>query len=163
MSSSTTNEGLKRVVGICGLSLSIVNFTIGAGIFVLPAIVSLNMGAVGIIAYFFCGILMACVMLGFKQLVVLSSASVLLIYLAVILSTIKLRRKKQEVTEKSFRVPGGLIIPFIGIAGIGGLLMSLGKIEIFSAAVFISVILVFHLMTKGLEKKNSSGLVSNNG
>lgn len=68
MSSSTANEGLKRVVGICGLSLSIVSFTIGAGIFVLPAIVSLNIGAVGIIAYFFCGILMACVMLCYAEI-----------------------------------------------------------------------------------------------
>jgi len=90
---------------------------------------------------------------GFKQLAILSSAFVLLIYLSVILSTIKLRRKKQELSEKSFRVPGGLIIPFIGIAAIFWLLTSLSKIEIFSAAIFIIMIVVLYFLTKGFKKR----------
>src|SRR6185295_18750802 len=48
---------------------------------------------------------------GFKQLAVLASGGLLLIYLSVILATIKLRKKKKVVTEKTFRVPGGLLIP----------------------------------------------------
>ena len=55
---------------------------------------------------------------GFKQLAILASAAILLVYLAVILSTIKLRMTKQDAAEKTFRVPGGLVIPFIGIAAI---------------------------------------------
>lgn len=90
---------------------------------------------------------------GFKQLAILSSASVLLIYLAVILSTIKLRRKKQEVSEKSFRVPGGLIIPIIGIVAIAALLFSLSKFEIISVAVFISLVAVLYFITKGFKKR----------
>lgn len=90
---------------------------------------------------------------GFKQLAILSSASALLIYLAVILSTIKLRRKKQEVSEKSFRVPGGLTIPFIGIASIGWMLLRLSKMEILSVAVFISVVMIIYFMTKGIKKR----------
>ena len=39
MSIRKTEEGLGRVKGVSGLSLTILNFTIGAGIFVLPAIV----------------------------------------------------------------------------------------------------------------------------
>jgi APA family basic amino acid/polyamine antiporter len=90
---------------------------------------------------------------GFKELAILSSAFVLLIYLSVILSTIKLRRKKQDVSEKSFRVPGGLIIPFIGIAAIVWLLTSLSKIEIFSAAIFIIAVVVLYFLTKGFKKR----------
>jgi amino acid transporter len=90
---------------------------------------------------------------GFKQLAILASASVLLIYLSVILSTMKLRRKKQEVSEKTFRMPGGVIIPFMGITAIIWLLTSLSKIEIFSAAVFVSVVVVLYLVTKGFKKR----------
>jgi L-asparagine transporter-like permease len=73
----------------------------------------------------------------------------------VILSTIKLRRKKQEVSEKSFRVPGGLTIPFIGIAAIGWMLLSLSKMEILSVAVFISVVMIIYFMTKGVKKRKT--------
>ena len=55
---------------------------------------------------------------GFKQLAILASAAILIIYLSVILATIKLRKKKQEASEKTFRAPGGLVTPLIGIAAI---------------------------------------------
>ncbi|MEZ4793035.1 MAG: APC family permease [Gelidibacter sp.] len=60
-------EGLKRSVGVLGLSANIVNIIIGSGIFVLPAIVAGFMGASSIIAYVFCGLLMAMVMLCFAE------------------------------------------------------------------------------------------------
>lgn len=85
---------------------------------------------------------------GFKELAILASASILLVYLAVILATIKLRTKKQEVSVKSFRIPGGLVIPFIGIAAIVWLLTSLGKWEILSTIIFISVVCVIYLVMK---------------
>ena len=56
-------EGLKRRVGVLGLSTNIINIIIGSGIFVLPAIVASYMGASSIIAYLFCGLLMAMIML----------------------------------------------------------------------------------------------------
>jgi len=90
---------------------------------------------------------------GFKQLAILSSASVLIIYLAVILSTIKLRREKQKVSEKTFRVPGGLMIPLIGVAAIIWLLSSLSKIEILAAAIFIFIVIVLYFVTKGFKKR----------
>ncbi|MDO9554308.1 APC family permease [Rhodonellum sp.] len=61
------NEGLKREVGVWGLSANIVNIIVGAGIFVLPAIVAETMGASGVIAYLFCGFLIALVMLCFAE------------------------------------------------------------------------------------------------
>ena len=61
------DEGLKRRVGVLGLSANIVNIIIGSGIFVLPAIVASYMGASSIIAYLFCGFLMAMIMLCFAE------------------------------------------------------------------------------------------------
>lgn len=61
------DEGLKRRVGVLGLSANIINIIIGSGIFVLPAIVASYMGAASIIAYLFCGLLMAMIMLCFAE------------------------------------------------------------------------------------------------
>ncbi len=60
-------EGLKRRVGVFGLSANIINIIIGSGIFVLPAVVASYMGASSIIAYLFCGFLMAMIMLCFAE------------------------------------------------------------------------------------------------
>jgi len=68
MANTEKNEGLKRVVGITGLSLNIVNLTVGAGIFVLPAIVGIELGAFSIFAYIFCGVMMATIMLCYAEI-----------------------------------------------------------------------------------------------
>src|SRR5437879_2984516 len=60
-------EGLKREIGLIGLTSNIVNVVIGSGIFVLPAIVSERLGASGILAYLFCGFLITMIMLCFAE------------------------------------------------------------------------------------------------
>ena len=90
---------------------------------------------------------------GFKQLAILASAAILLIYLAVILATIKLRRNKQEASEKTFRAPGGLIIPCIGIAAIIWLLTSLSKWEILSTIIFIAIVCIIYFIMKKFQIK----------
>ncbi len=90
---------------------------------------------------------------GFTQLAVLASACLLLIYLAVILATIKLRSKKQDIAAKTFRIPGGLIIPFIGIAAIVWLLTSLSKWEILSTIIFIAIVCVIYFTMKRFQQK----------
>lgn len=60
-------ERLKRHVGVIGLSANIINIVIGSGIFVLPAIVAGYMGASSVLAYIFCGVLMAMIMLCFAE------------------------------------------------------------------------------------------------
>ena len=62
-----TKEHLKREVGVLGLSANLINTVIGAGIFVLPAIVASILGAASIFAYIFCGILISLVMLCFAE------------------------------------------------------------------------------------------------
>ncbi|MCM4161314.1 amino acid permease [Antarcticibacterium flavum] len=60
-------ENLLRTIGIFGLSTNIINIIVGSGIFVLPAIVAAGMGAGGIIAYLFCGLLIGLIMLCFAE------------------------------------------------------------------------------------------------
>lgn len=90
---------------------------------------------------------------GFKQLAILASAAILLIYLSVILATLKLRNQKPNTEEKSFKISGGLIIPFIGIASIVWLLTSLSKWEILSTLIFIAAICVIYFVMKHFKKK----------
>jgi amino acid transporter len=68
MSTETNNEGLKRVIGVSGLALAVVNFTIGAGIFTLPAIVGIQLGAFGIFGYLFCSLMLATIMLCYVEI-----------------------------------------------------------------------------------------------
>lgn len=63
-----TEEGLKREITLWGFSAGIINTIVGAGIFVLPAIVAQKMGASSILAYIACGILVAMIMLCFAEL-----------------------------------------------------------------------------------------------
>ena len=68
MPTANSDEGLKRVVGAPALAMSIVNGTIGAGIFALPAIVGIQLGAFGIFGYLFCGIMLATIMLCYAEM-----------------------------------------------------------------------------------------------
>ena len=90
---------------------------------------------------------------GFKQLAILASCATLLIYLAVILAMIKLRKKKEDVAEKTFKVPGGLTIPIVGIVCIIWLLSHLSSQEIISTTIFIAVICVIYFAMKKWQNK----------
>ncbi|HVO09407.1 MAG TPA: APC family permease [Vicinamibacteria bacterium] len=49
-----TREGLVRGIGLVGLTASIVNSTVGGGIFILPAVVALRLGGAAPLAYLVC-------------------------------------------------------------------------------------------------------------
>lgn len=90
---------------------------------------------------------------GFQQLAIMASAIILLVYLAVILATIKLRKKKTADDEKIFKAPGGLATPLIGIAAIFWLLTSLGRWEILSTLIFIATVILIYFVTQWLKPK----------
>jgi amino acid transporter len=56
---SPSERGLVRALGVRSLAAGIVNMTIGAGIFVLPAVVANGLGPAAPVAYVVCGGLMA--------------------------------------------------------------------------------------------------------
>jgi basic amino acid/polyamine antiporter, APA family len=61
------DEGLVRAMGTRALTLSVVNMIIGAGIFVLPALVARRLGAAAIVAYLVCAVAIGLVLLCFAE------------------------------------------------------------------------------------------------
>jgi len=61
--------------------------------------------------------------------------------------------KKQENVEKSFKVPGGLVIPIFGIGSIIWLLTSLSKGEIIATLIFIGIVSVIYFVMKWIKKR----------
>src|SRR5215831_18497867 len=68
MNTTHSDEGLKRVIGVPGLTLSIISGIIGAGIFALPAIVSIALGTFAVFAYIVCGVLLACILFCYAEI-----------------------------------------------------------------------------------------------
>jgi APA family basic amino acid/polyamine antiporter len=60
-------EGLIRAVGFRGLTAGIINYTIGAGIFVLPALVAAKVGAAAPVVYVICAVAMGLIALCFAD------------------------------------------------------------------------------------------------
>ena len=65
---TNSDEGLKRVIGVPGLTLTIISGVIGAGIFVLPATVGNALGAFSLFAYIACGILFATILFCYAEI-----------------------------------------------------------------------------------------------
>jgi basic amino acid/polyamine antiporter, APA family len=61
------DDGLVRAIGLRRLTAAIVNVTVGAGIFVLPAIVAAGLGAAAPLAYIVCALLMALIVMCFAS------------------------------------------------------------------------------------------------
>ena len=63
----TKDEGLIRAVGVRGLTAGMINYMIGAGIFVLPAVVAARVGGAAPVVYVICAIAMAMIVLCFAD------------------------------------------------------------------------------------------------
>ncbi|MGA2408290.1 MAG: amino acid permease [Bacteroidales bacterium] len=90
---------------------------------------------------------------GFRQLVIVSSASLLLIYMAVVLSTIKLRLRKDPSPPRTFKIPGGITIPSITLILIIWFLSRLTRNEVTGIALMILVLTVIYLIMKLIKNK----------
>src|SRR6188768_2225754 len=61
-------EGLKRVIGVTGLALTVVNFSIGAAIYALPALIGIQLGAASVFGFVLCGLMFAAIMLCYVEI-----------------------------------------------------------------------------------------------
>ncbi len=68
MMEKQNKPALKREIGAVALALNAMNLTIGAGIFVLPAIVAQNLGAAAFTAYLLCALLVILIMLCYAEI-----------------------------------------------------------------------------------------------
>lgn len=90
---------------------------------------------------------------GFKQLATIASAAVLIIYLGVVLASIKLRKKDTASTEKTFRIPGGAVVPLLAACGIIWLLSNLTRQELTGIVVFILLFSLAYLIMIQVKKR----------
>jgi basic amino acid/polyamine antiporter, APA family len=105
---------------------------------------------ISIIAYAFLGFIFAS--LGeFKQLAMISSASYLLIYLGVVLSSFKFRITG-KIAEGSYKTPGGYLVPGLSVLVIIWLLSNLPAKELAAMLVFITLLTVIYYLLKLFRK-----------
>ena len=64
----TENDGLRREIGVWGLVSNSINIVVGAGIFVLPAIIAEQLGAASVLAYAICGVVIVLIMFCFAEI-----------------------------------------------------------------------------------------------
>jgi amino acid transporter len=86
---------------------------------------------------------------GFRQLAIMASAALLLIYIGVIFATIKLRHVNKDT---SFTIPGGLLVPILAFAATLWFLSNLAIKEIVAALVFLAVTTIIYFIFRVLKK-----------
>lgn len=91
----------------------------------------------------------------FKTLATVSSAVSLMIYLGIVLATIKLRKKQLPGAGNGFRLPGGIIIPVVAACVIIWLLSGLSKAELTGLVVFVLALSVVYAAKIFLQKRKS--------
>jgi amino acid transporter len=89
----------------------------------------------------------------FKQLVVLTTASTLLIYLGVVLATMKLRNEKKYDSEKTFKIPGGMIVPLLATAIIIWVLSHLSKAEMIGISIMLVILSLVYILVRRYKKE----------
>ncbi len=82
---------------------------------------------------------------GFRQLAIIVSASLLLLYSGVVLATIRFRFKKNNNTTNNFRIPGGLTVHITALFALGLFIFQLESKELAGTALFIIILSVLYL------------------
>jgi amino acid transporter len=87
----------------------------------------------------------------FEQLAIITTGAILLIYLGVVLSVIKIRLV-QTTKPGEFLIPGGLTVPIASILIILYFLSHLTQKEIIGTVLFIAVLTLLFMLNKALKK-----------
>jgi amino acid transporter len=87
-----------------------------------------------------------------QQLLVLSSASILLIYLGVVLSVIKFRLQKTE-SFTGFKMPGGFTVPVVATIIILWVLSNLSKQELIGISITLLLLSIIYFFMQWIRKK----------
>ncbi len=83
----------------------------------------------------------------FKPLAVLASVSLLLIYLAVCLAALQMRRSG-PAPAGAFRAPGGPLVPVLGAATVAWLLAHSTRVEAMALAVTVGAAAAYFLVRR---------------
>lgn len=90
---------------------------------------------------------------GFRQLAIIVSASLLLLYAGVVLAVIKFRFTKKAKQKDSFKIPGGLIVPVAALLVLIWFFIQLEWKEIIGASIFIAVLSIVYFIKKSTTKQ----------
>lgn len=91
---------------------------------------------------------------GFKQLAIISSAAILIIYQGVAIAVIKLRKTAYGDSKiEIFKIPGGYAVPMLSVIIIDYFLSNLAENEMIVAAIFIGVLSLIYSGKKIFNKK----------
>jgi basic amino acid/polyamine antiporter, APA family len=100
----------------------------------------------------FCAIaFMVAISGGFRQLAVIVSASLLIVYAGVVLATIKFRLNKQADRPGTFKIPGGLTIPVAALLALTWFIIQLEWKEIAGVIIFLAILSIIY-MTRRITK-----------
>ncbi|GAB3525528.1 APC family permease [Emticicia fontis] len=91
---------------------------------------------------------------GFKQLIIIASASLLIIYLGVVLAVVKYRFINKTSAKIPFKLPFGLLIPTIAAISILWFLSNLNLSEWIGVGVAILSLSAIYLIMKSLKRKD---------
>jgi amino acid transporter len=81
----------------------------------------------------------------FKQLILLASTAILLVYLGVVWAAWKIKLNKKRRAEKGFSMPGGWVIPLLTTLIIFWLLFQLSLMEIYGTLAFLAISSLIYL------------------
>jgi APA family basic amino acid/polyamine antiporter len=90
---------------------------------------------------------------GFRQLAIISSASLLLIYLGVVMATIKFRIRQSFPRNGAFKIPGGLTVPILALVSIVWFLTNLARLEALGILIFLLVLSIIYFLIKHFRKE----------
>jgi len=90
---------------------------------------------------------------GFKQLAIISSASMLIVYLGVVLSVFKFRLADKSKTPIPFKIPGGLTVPAIALIVIIWFLSNLTQQEALGIGLFAVGLSVIYFLALYFKKR----------
>ncbi len=83
---------------------------------------------------------------GFRQLAIISSSSMLIIYVGVVLSVIKFRFTSTKESYTGFRMPGHITIPLIALVTIIWFLSHLKNEEVVGISVFAGILVIIYII-----------------
>ncbi|HEX8278465.1 MAG TPA: hypothetical protein VF540_07210, partial [Segetibacter sp.] len=93
---------------------------------------------------------------GFKQLAIIVSASLLLIFAGVILAAIKFRLTGRANQTGTFKIPGGLTVHIAALVAVALFIIQLELKEIAGLCIFLCVLSVIYFLGKGGRGKGDS-------
>jgi amino acid transporter len=91
----------------------------------------------------------------FKKLAEWASSSILLIYLGVVLATLKLQFKKEDAETGGFKIPGGPVVPVLAVITICWFLSHITLVEVEALSIFFAALSLFYFVKKRLDKKTA--------